>query len=92
MKHPQVMALIAAGQAKSAQKMNITKELILGHLLKVVENGKDGDRVQAARQISKMLGFDAPTEISHNVTAMTSEERERRIRALLAEHPDLVKP
>lgn len=67
-KHPQIMAVIERGRAKTAAKLEWTREQMLGTLKEIAEDQEAprAARTGAIAQASKMLGWDAPAKIEHS--------------------------
>lgn len=59
-------------KSKVVKKAMITKEMIIDRLSEIGTEG-DKDRVAAYKQISKMLGFDAPTQQEINIISPFSK-------------------
>lgn len=77
--HPEIMAYIAAERAKTAAKAQWTREEMLETLKDIATNAEAPvDKTRAIAQASKMLGFDAPTEVKMTMQGAWLERLRKR--------------
>ena len=56
---PYIKELIEQEEAKTAQKLQVTKEMIILRMMEIMETGKDSDSIRAGEVLNKMLGFNS---------------------------------
>lgn len=85
MENDEIKAAIDLGLAQNAELSLMDRKSALLRLKHWALTNDGALSVKAIAQISKMVGWDAPTKVDATVTALTPEERKRRMAILIAE-------
>lgn len=79
MKQPRIVEALGALRESTRQRVNITKDDVLNGIQSAVQDAKlicdPMAQIAGWREISKMLGYDAPKQVVYTLTGPLAEQR-----------------
>lgn len=73
LKTPDVIGALSRLRLEKAEQAQLMRVEVLAKLCQIVDKGENCDVIQAARQLSKMHGWDAPKKIEVNAVQSMSD-------------------